>query len=323
MAVQTLSRLNRTYPAAGKDTTYVLDFVNDPDEILTSFQPYYKDATLEDTTDPDLVHDLQSKLDGAGIYTDGEVDAFVQAYLADKHGAMTAPLKSAAERFNTRYIAAVADEDKSAVDELDMFRKDVGSFIRLYDFLSQIINYQDTDLEKRSLFLRLLTRRLTGRHGAEAVDFSTVEMTHIKQTRSGEQTLNLASGEAEPMKPVTATGSGTTRDPRMVRLQEVLAKVNDLFVGEDFTPAEQQSWVEGIVTILMDDDTIVTQAAANSQKQFVESPDLSDAVTEAVLSNQVSHNKMADHFFANDHLKIELVKLLGAFMHENIRAEAG
>lgn len=323
MAVQTLSRLNRTYPAAGKDITYVLDFVNDPDEILASFQPYYRDATLEDTTDPDLVHDLQAKLDTAGIYTDAEVEVFVEAYLAGKHGAMTAPLKSAAERFNNQYIAAVADEDKAAMDELDMFRKDVGSFSRLYDFLSQIINYQDTDLEKRSLFLRLLTRRLTGWHGAEAVDFSTVELTHIKQTRSGEQTLNLGRGDAEPMKPVTATGSGTARDPRMVRLQEVLEKVNDLFAGEDFTPAEQQSWVEGIVTVLMDDEMVVTQAAANSKKQFVESPDLSDAVTDAVLGNQESHNKMADYFFADDRLKIEFVKLLGSFVHENVRADAG
>jgi type I restriction enzyme R subunit len=109
----------------------------------------------------------------------------------------------------------------------------------------------------------------------------------------------------------------------MVRLQEVLDKVNDLFAGEDFTPAEQQSWVEGIVTVLMDDETIVTQATANTKKQFVESPDLSDAVTEAVLGNQVSHNKMADYFFADERIKVEFVKLLGTFMHENIHADVG
>ncbi|WP_046469665.1 type I restriction endonuclease subunit R [Allosalinactinospora lopnorensis] len=319
-AVQTLSRLNRTYPAAGKDTTYVLDFVNNPDEILKSFQTYYRDASLADTTDPDLVHDLQTKLDSAGIYTDAEVDAFTAAYLADQHGAMTAPLKSAAQRFNNRYMTAVTDGDKTAVEELDMFRKDVGSFIRLYDFLSQIINYEDTDLEKRSLFLRLLARRLTGRDGAEAIDFSAVELTHIKQTRATEQALNLETGQAEPMKPATAPGSGAARDPRMVRLHEVLAKVNELFAGEDFTQAEQQSWVEGIVTVLMDDQTVVTQANANSKKQFVESPDLTDAVTEAVLGNQTSHTKMADHFLTDDHVKAAMVKLLGELVHENLHA---
>ena len=67
---------------------------------------------------------------------------------------------------------------------------------------------------------------------------------------------------------------------------------------------------------------IVTQATANSKKQFVESPDLSDAVTEAVIGNQASHNKMADYFFADERIKVESVKLLGTFMHENIHAEA-
>lgn len=320
-AVQTLSRLNRTYPAGGKDTTYVLDFVNDPAEILASFKPYYREATIEGETDPDIVHDLQAKLDSAGIYTDADVEAFVASYLAGKHGAISAPLKAAADRFNGRYVAAVADGDATTVEELDLFRKDVGSFVRLYDFLSQIVNYADTDLEKRSLFLRLLLGRLTGRVGAEAVDFSTVELTHIKQARSGDHDLDLDGGEPVGLRPVAATGTGAARDPRMVRLAEVLAKINDLFSGEDFTPAEQQSWVEGLVTVLMDDDIIRAQAGANTRKQFVESPDLSDAVTEAVLGNQTSHHKMADYFFTDDRVKIQLVKLLGELVHENLKVE--
>lgn len=317
-AVQTLSRLNRTYPR--KTTTYVLDFVNEPAEILASFKPYYREAALEESTDPDIVHDLQAKLDAAGIYTQSDVGAFVTAYFADTHGAMSAPLKVAASRFNTRYAGAVESSDASELDELDLFRKDVGSFLRLYDFLSQIVNYADTDLEKRSLFLRLLLPRLTGRAGAEAVDFSAVELTHIKQARSGEHTLDLDSGEAVRLQPVTASGSGAARDPRMVRLAEVLSKINDLFSSEDFTAAEQQSWVEGLVTVLMDDDTVRSQAGANTRKQFVESPDLSEAVTNAVADNQTSHNKMADYFFTDLRVRQELVKLLGELVHENLAA---
>lgn len=319
-AVQTLSRLNRTYPAGGKDTTYVLDFINDPAEILASFMPYYREAAIEGATDPDIVHDLQAKLDATGIYTEAEVEAFVTAYLAGKHGAISAPLKAAADRFNGRYVAAVADNDAATVEELDLFRKDVGSFVRLYDFLSQIVNYADTDLEKRSLYLRLLLGRLTGHASTETVDFSTVELTHIKQARSGDHHLDLGGGEPGTLSPVVATGTGAARDPRMVRLAEVLAKINDLFAGEDFTPAEQQSWVEGLVTVLLDDDTIVAQAGANTRKQFVESPDLSDAVTEAVLGNQTSHHKMADYFFTDDRVRIQLVKLLGELVHEQAAA---
>ncbi|ROR89996.1 type I restriction endonuclease subunit R [Nocardioides aurantiacus] len=320
--VQTLSRLNRTYAAGGKDTTYVLDFVNDPDEILADFKVYYETATLEGETDPDLVHDLQAKLDNAGIYTTAEVDAFAEAYVGGKgNSAIQAPLKAAKDRFNDRYNVAVAADDKATVDDLDVFRKDVGSFIRLYDFLSQIVNYQDTDLEKRSLYLRFLARQITAKNRNQEVDFSTVELTHIKQTRTADRSLDLGTGEAKGLKPITATGSGQSRDPNMVRLEAILAKVNDLFAGEDFTVAEQRSWVEGVVTVLMDDDTIQTQATNNSKKQFMESPDLNDAVVEAVLGNQTSHNKMADIFFTEDKIKVALVHLLGELVHENIKAE--
>lgn len=320
--VQTLSRLNRIYPAGGKDTTYVLDFVNDPDEILEDFKQYYETATIEGETDPDLVHDLQTKLDHAAIYTAAEVDAFAEAYVGGKgNSAIQAPLKAAKDRFNDRYDAALAANDKAKVGELESFRKDVGSFVRLYDFLSQIVNYQDTDLEKRSLYLRFLARQITAKNRNQEVDFSTVELTHIKQSRTADRTLDLDAGEAKALKPITATGSGIKHDPRMVRLQEVLAKVNDLFSGEDFTPAEQQSWVEGVVTVLMSDDTIQTQASNNSKKQFMESPDLNDAVLEAVLGNQTSHNKMADIFFTDDKIKLRLVHLLGELVHENLQAE--
>ncbi len=75
-AVQTLSRLNRAHP--GKDTTYVLDFVNDGAEVLEAFKTYYDTATLEsDATDPNLVFDLRAKLDAAGHYDDFEVERVV------------------------------------------------------------------------------------------------------------------------------------------------------------------------------------------------------------------------------------------------------
>lgn len=317
-AVQTLSRLNRTYTAGGKDTTYVLDFVNNPNDILESFLPYYKAASITESTDPDIVHDLRHKLAAAGIYTDAEVEAFTTAYLAGKHGAISAPLKSAAARFNEAYQSALASGDKAAVDQLDLFRKDVGSFVRLYDFLSQIVNYEDSGLEKRSLFLRLLAKRLERPESAGIIDLSTVELTHIKHARSGDQALDLAGGDVVPLKPVSASGSGQARDPHMVRLEEVLAKINELFAGEDFTPAQQQSWVDGLVTVLGEDQTIQEQAAANGTKQFVESPDLADAVTDAVLGTQTSHNKMVEKFFGDDAFKGKLVRLLGELVHENL-----
>lgn len=320
-AVQTLSRLNRTYPSAGKDTTYILDFVNDPHEILESFLPYYRRAELTETTDPDIVHDLVAKLDSAGIYTDAEVEAFATAYLtAATHSAHTAPLKASADRFNTRYAHAAASGDKGTIDELDLFRKDVGSFIRLYDFLSQIVDYADTSLEKRSLYLRLLLSRLTGRVSAEAIDFSTVELTHIKQARSGDHSLDLGTGEPQPLTP-PGPGSGVARDPRMARLADILARINELFADEDFSASGVESWAQGVVTVLGENPQIRLQAAANSQQQFVESPDLAAAMTDAVLGQQETHNGIVDVVFSRPDLQIELARRFGELVYENLRIE--
>lgn len=325
-AVQTLSRLNRTYPAGGKDTTYILDFVNDPDEILETFRQYHRTAELSATTDPDAVHDLQNKLDAAAIYTDADVEAFAAAYLTTstppKHGAHTAPLKAAADRFNARYAAAVASGAKVEQDELDLFRKDVGTFIRLYDFLSQIVDYGDTGLEKRSLYLRLLLPRLTGRVSTDPIDFSTVELTHIKQTRSGDHSLDLDADTAEAMHPGGSGGSGAARDPKFARLAEILGRINELFSDEDFSESGVQSWVEGVVTVLVENPQLRTQAAANTRTQFVESPDLNDAVTDAVLSNQDTSNRIVEYYLARPEKRGQLVQLLGALVHENVRAES-
>src|SRR5690606_5637054 len=117
---QTLSRLNRTCP--GKEDTFVLDFVNDPQEILESFQPYYRTAQLESVTDPNIVQELQIKLDKAGVYYRTEVDAFAEAFFDPKRkqAHLHAHLKPAVDRFRN------LEEEEG-----EQFRKDLGSFLRL------------------------------------------------------------------------------------------------------------------------------------------------------------------------------------------------
>lgn len=146
---------------------------------------------------------------------------------------------------------------------------------------------------------RLLPRCLEERSGGDGVELSALALTHIKQSRRAEVLLDLATGEARELKPVGGAGTGRPHDPNMVLLTQVPARINDTFAGEDFTRAEQQPWVEGLATVLSDYPTIRTQAAANSEKRFTESPDLADAVDAAVAGNAGSHALMADLFFAD------------------------
>ena len=161
-AVQTLSRLNRVAP--GKDQTFVLDFANTAEDIVEAFEPYYEATTLADVTDPNIVHETMAKLDAAGIYQESEVDGLVDDYLANKgNNALTKWVTPARDRFRDRERDAMDHDDKLALDELQLFRKDVGTFLRQYDFLSQIVNYEDPSLEKLSIYLRHLAPVITSR----------------------------------------------------------------------------------------------------------------------------------------------------------------
>lgn len=269
------------------------------------------------------MHDLQAKLDATGIYTDGEIETLVDAWLANRgNNALAAAIDPAKKRYRDRYHAALAAKDKAEIDGLDIFRKDAGSFVRLYDFMSQIIDYGDTDLEKRSIFLRLLERQIKPENLTQPIDLSRVELQHIKQTPRQTVAIDLDTGETAELKGATAAGSGAKRDPRLVLLEEVLARLNELFAGKDFTPAEQSSWLEGLLAVLLENETLRAQAAANTKTQFVDSPDLADAVTEVVMSNQTTHANMADIFYAEPGARTVLIEMLGELIHFHARDAA-
>jgi type I restriction enzyme R subunit len=192
-AVQTLSRLNRTYRAPSgemKDRTFVLDFVNDPDDIREAFLTYYLEAHVEKETDPNLVHQLATKLAQARIYTPNDVERYAEAWWAKKqsHSALAAAVTPARDEFNARWNEAQADEDSEALDELRTFRKDCGSYVRLYDFMSQVVDYGTSDLEKLAEFLRQLVRLLPTDGADTDVDVSGLELRRVRQIDQGRPT---------------------------------------------------------------------------------------------------------------------------------------
>lgn len=315
-AVQTLSRLNRTYRTPGgtlKGTPLVLDFVNDPEEIRASFEPYYTDAHLETGTDPNLVHDVAAKLDEAAIYTEADLDAAAAVVLAGKgNNALTAALAPAKQRYQSRRTSALTAHggkgDQQALDALDVFRKDVGTFVRLYDFLSQVINYADAGLEKRALFLRCLAKLIRDDSWTADVDLGDVALVHVKQLDEGTHDLGL--GGRTGLAGMTAAGSAAAQDPKLVAMAEIIERLNSLFGDEEFTDAQKQSFVEGSITALLENETLRTQAAVNTTTQFAESPDLKDEFLGTIADNQGAHTKLVDFCFS-DSPQVEV--LIGAF----------
>ena len=315
-AVQTLSRLNRVYrtpEGTVKGTPMVLDFVNDPEEIRASFEPYYTDAHLETGTDPNLVHDIATKLDEAGIYTEDDLDAAATAVLTGRgNSALTSAVAPAKQRYRTRRTSALTANggsgDQQALDALDLFRKDAGTFVRVYDFLSQVVDYGDAGLEKRALFLRCLSPLIRDDSWSAEVDLGDVALVHVKQLDRGTRDLGL--GERTGLSGVTAAGSAAAKDPRLVAMAEIIERLNTLFGDEEFTDAQKQSFVEGSLAVMLENETLRTQAAANTATQFAESPDLKDEFLSTISDNQGAHGKLVDFCFS-DSLQVEV--LIGSF----------
>jgi type I restriction enzyme R subunit len=322
-AVQTLSRLNRAHP--GKDTTYVLDFVNDPQDILKAFKTYHATATLESATDADQVLDMRAKLDATGFYDDYEVERVVKAEfdLPQTQSKLTAAIWPVADRLLKRFKAAQeeikmalekkdADAEKKARDtreSLEKFKHDAGGYLRLHAFLSQIFDYGNTEIEKRAIFFRRLLPLLEFGREREGVDLSKVALTHHKLKNLGKQALDLTPGESPKLKPASETGSGVLRDPEKALLSEIIAKVNDLFEGE-LSDDDKLVYVNHVKSKLMESDVLCQQAANNSKQQFANSPDLPNALMDAIIGAFEAHGKMSTQALNSDKVRGGLLDVL-------------
>ncbi|MFB9164116.1 type I restriction endonuclease subunit R [Arthrobacter psychrochitiniphilus] len=322
-AVQTLSRLNRTYTAPSgerKNKTFVLDFVNGTDIIKAAFEPYYKGAYLESETDPYLVVNLATKLAQAGIYTEKDVERTTQVWVKrGGNNALMAALSQSKHNFQTRYESAITLGDKSARDELDMFRKDVGTYVRIYDFMSQVINYGDPYMEMLSIFLRLLERLISEHAWSAEIDLSDINLVRIRH--DGNQPIDIGLKGDGGLKGAARAGSAPVKDPKLVAMSTVLERLNELFGADSFTTAERQSFVETLVAKLLENQVLAQQARVNSKKAFAGSPEFGDAVTSAVADNQLAHNKMADYFFMDSPVLNEIFNSLAALFYERATAE--
>ena len=338
-AVQTLSRLNRAHP--GKDTTYILDFVNEPGEVLEAFKTYYATATLEGVTDPNLVYDLRAKLDASGHYDDFEVERVVAAELNPKasQAELMAAIEPVADRLLKRYKAAqtallVAKEKKDAAaeqaakgerDALVLFKGDLGAYLRVYSFLSQIFDYGNTAVEKRAIFFKRLLPLLDFGREREGVDLSQVVLTHHKLRSQGTQPMSLVDGKYPTLDPLTETGGGSVQEKQRVYLSEIVAKVNELFEGE-LSDDDKLVYVNNVLKgKLLENEMLVQQAGSNSKEQFASSPDLSNEFTNAIMDALTAHSAMSRQALASDKVRAGLLDILlgPGQLYEALRERAG
>lgn len=334
-AVQTLSRLNRAHP--GKDTTYVVDFVNKPEEVLAAFRMYYATAELSGVTDPNMVYDLRTKLDGAGHYDEFEVERVVAVALNPKakQSDLVVALEPVVDRLLKKYKAALerlkaakARKDKKATDEaqneidvLSLFKRDMGTFQRIYAFLSQIFDYGNTGIEKRYIFYRRLLPLLEFGRERDTIDFSKVVLTHHDLKNKGKSPITLGDGDPAKIKPITDTGGGSVHEKEKALLAEIIARVNELFQGE-LTDDDRLVYVNNVLKgKLLESEMLAQQAANNTKEQFSNSPDLKNEIMNAIMEAFAAHSTMSKQALDSERVRDGLKDILlgPAQLYESLR----
>lgn len=337
-AVQTLSRLNRAHP--GKDTTYVLDFVNSSEEVLTAFRTYYQTAEITAGTDPNLIFDLRAKLDASGHYDNHEVDRLVRVELDPRatQGQLIAALEPVAQRLLIQYKHAfsrmkdaqtkkdqkAANEAKDEVSALLLLKGDMQSFVSLYTFLSQIFDYGSTDIEKRFLFFKRLIPLLEFGRERDGVDLSDVRLTHHNLKDQGKRDLGVAGGDQPQLPPITGVGTGGVQDKEKALLADIIAKVNDLFEGE-LTDDDQLIYVNNVIRgKLLESETLRIQAQNNSKAQFSASPTLANEILNAIMDALTAHETMSTQALNSAHVRAGLKDILlgPGQLYEALRTKA-
>jgi len=259
-AVQTLSRLNRICP--GKEDTFILDFVNDRNTILNSFQPYYESTTVEETTDPNHLYDLRAKLDTKQIYWQSEIDAFAKTYFQSKN--MLNPREQA--KLNAYIDPAVDRFEDLEEDAQDEFKKGLRTWTNIYSFLSQINIFQDIELEKYYAYSRLLLTKLPKKDLTERLKLTDeIALEYYRLQKSSEEPIRQAIQGEGTVQNITEAGIKRSIDEKSP-LSEIIEVLNDRF-GTDFTTADKL-FFDQIETELINDEKLQMQAKNNTIDNF-------------------------------------------------------
>ncbi|MGL6175976.1 MAG: type I restriction enzyme subunit R domain-containing protein, partial [Vibrionaceae bacterium] len=332
--IQTLSRLNRTHK--GKDKTFVLDFVNDPEVILAEFKVYFQTAELAGVSDPNIVYELMKKLDKVGIYLWREVEAFAEAYNNKQaNQAKLANLcKPAVERFSVRYKEATqalqsaqgslakakierslpkerdkkikfaensVKNAKEARDVLEIFKKDLISFSRFYEFTSQIVNFDDYELEKLSIFAKHLYPLLRLDVVEDEIDLSDVVMTHYRLHEQREADLQLGVKIGEERKlPSAKEGAGAApKDPKTELLNEIIQRMNELFIEDGLSENDMLNYANTIAGKISENEVVMDQLRSNTKEQAMLGQ-FPDSISKAIIESMDVHNDMALKLLSNE-----------------------
>ena len=263
-AVQTISRLNRICP--GKIDTYVLDFVNTAEDIQEAFQAFYAETSLESEINVDLIYTAQKKLREYKLYTDEDIDLVTSIYLDPENNKNNVALQGKI----TNALLPVAERYNNNLDQQQRyeFRRQIRSFVKWYNYITQIVRMFDKDLHKEYIFCSYLSRLLPSDE-TEVWDLGNkvaLEYYKLEETFAGSISLEKdRSGQYE----TPTMKKGATKQESKSQLEEVIEKFNEHYAGE-ITEGDR-ILAEILMSKMSKDDVLRKSAQQDGEQIFVNS----------------------------------------------------
>ncbi|WP_151752996.1 type I restriction endonuclease subunit R [Acinetobacter soli] len=317
-AVQTLSRLNRC--AYGKEDTFVLDFVNTHEDIYKAFKPYYELTELGDIPDEQKLNKLGHDLDQWKFYFEADLIEFANIWFKDRSkltGHEHKQLNSIIDRAVDKYKKIHPDDLVHQQTQQKLFKSQLQSYLNLYLFVSQIMDFTDSEHEQRYAYLKALLQKLPKGSKENEVDLSKiVELQFYRLQKLSENSIDLGHGEANALKGSTDVGTGQADSTDNV--SHLIDELNEAF-GTDFTVADQL-FFDQVEQAAIENEEIVQAVNANSLDSFTEY--LSGKLIDLFLVRIAGNEEVCNKVMSTDELRKKVAKRLAKHIYTRTKKKA-
>lgn len=315
-AVQTLSRLNRT--ATGKEDTFVLDFVNKPEDIYEAFKPYYERTDLGNIPDEEKLGSLGNTLDEWQIYSQSDIDEFADVWFSNR----TTPTNGEHKKLNAiidkavdRYLDLSGSLEHKE-EQQKLFKSQLQSYLNLYLFVSQILPYADSIHEKRYVYLKSLMMKLPKGSQAEKLDLSKMTiLQYYRLQQISQGSIHLGNGEASPLKGSTDVGTGQVS--LTDELDKLIQELNDSFTTE-FTLADLL-FFESIEKFAQENPDIVNAANNNPLSSFMDY--FNTKLDDLLINLFEKFGESVSKILNNPQVKARVSRRLAKVIYQSIRKD--
>ena len=298
-AVQTLSRLNRSHPK--KTDTFILDFMNDPEDIIKAFSTYYKTTILSDGTDPNRLNDLQTDLENAQVFAYAQIEKVVEMFLggADR------------DRIDAQIDLCVNEyEEHLSEDEQIDFKSKAKMFNRAYNFLAPLLPYTNARWEKLSIFLNFLIPKLPSPK-EEDLSKGILETIDLESYRASvKATMSIALPDEDAIiDPVQTEAGGKKQEPEMNTLEVIVNEFNRLWGDINWKDEDkiQQVICEEIPNKVLESEAY-QNAMKNSSKQNAKI-EHDKALAKIIREMLFDHAELAKLFSENEDFRRWLIDM--------------